>query len=145
MRFHVVERPHVARLLLHPGDLGIGGLRQQRLFELTLRERVELLETDDGGAGVASLVTLGAQLVGDLPRAEQDPRRASDSAVRQHGKEAPGGELGDRRGGERRAQHPLRSQRHQRLAPGPLRLAAQQMEVLRGGRRLADLDVVLGG
>ena len=42
------------------------------------------------------------------------------------------------------AQQALRRQHDQRLAPAPQRLPAQEVEVLRRGRGLADLDVVLG-
>ena len=43
------------------------------------------------------------------------------------------------------AQHALRREHHQRLAPVPQRLPAQQLKILRGVRRLANLNVVLGG
>ena len=42
------------------------------------------------------------------------------------------------------AQHALGGEDDERLAPGEQRLAAQQVEVLRRGRGLADLHVVLG-
>src|ERR1700731_5317215 len=42
-------------------------------------------------------------------------------------------------------QHALRSKYHQWLAPAAQRLPAQQLKILRGVRRLADLNVVLGG
>ena len=43
------------------------------------------------------------------------------------------------------AQHALGREDDERLAPGAQRLAAQQVEILRGGRGLADLDVVARG
>src|ERR1700737_659775 len=39
------------------------------------------------------------------------------------------------------AQHTLRSKDDKRLAPGATNLAAQQVKILRGGGRLADLHV----
>ena len=42
-------------------------------------------------------------------------------------------------------QHALGREHHQRFAPPPQRLPAQQMEVLRGGSGLADLNVVARG
>ena len=49
----------------------------------------------------------------------------------------------DRRAGLLHAQGPLGGELHQRLADVLTHLAAQQVEVLRGGRGVADLDVVL--
>src|ERR1700691_4198213 len=43
------------------------------------------------------------------------------------------------------AQHRFRREYDERLAPRPQRLSAQQVEVLRGGGRLRDLDIVLRG
>src|SRR5579864_8269743 len=43
------------------------------------------------------------------------------------------------------AQHALRREDDQRLAPGTQRLSPEQMEVLRGGGWLAYLHVVAGG
>jgi hypothetical protein len=42
------------------------------------------------------------------------------------------------------AQHALRSEHDQRLAPVPQRLPPQQMKILRGVRRLRDLNIVFG-
>ena len=67
--------------------------------------------------------------------------RWSSSTVRKRSR----AELLERRGGVLVAQHALRRHHDQRLAPGAQHLAAQQVEVLRRGGRLADLDVVLGG
>ena len=66
------------------------------------------------------------------------------SVVRQHGQKALVGEVFDRRRRVGMAQHALRSEHDQRLAPVAQRLAAQQVKILRRIRRLADLEIVAG-
>src|SRR5260370_8542399 len=43
------------------------------------------------------------------------------------------------------SQHTFRSEDDERLAPGATNLAAQQVKILRGGGRLADLHVFFAG
>src|SRR5262249_53570072 len=62
-----------------------------------------------------------------------------------HRLEAAAAERAQRAGCIRMPQHALGRKHDQRLAPAPQRLSSQKMEVLSRGRRLADLDVVLGG
>src|SRR5204862_5145623 len=66
------EAAHVGRLLLNPDDLGTRRMPRELLREVLFRERVELLETHDGDPPLAALFALGAKLVGDLPRADED-------------------------------------------------------------------------
>ena len=59
------ERPHVGRLLLHPDQ--VAGLRETIELgrEFLGGERVELLDGDDGGLGIATAFALGSQVVAD--------------------------------------------------------------------------------
>ena len=85
--------------------------------------------------------------MGDLPGAQQDPlhrgRVAGEAVVVEDLAEAAALEVGDRRAGRGHAQVPLRGEAHERLAGRRVALAAQHVEVLRRGRRVADPQVVL--
>src|SRR3546814_18447056 len=60
----------VLRLLLRPDDLLQMGHLPETLDERIGRERIELLDADDGGVLVARLVARFDQVVGDLAREE---------------------------------------------------------------------------
>src|SRR5207249_11497902 len=47
---------HVRRLLLHPDEFRRLGMAGQLLRKLVFRERIELLEANDGNAGIAALL-----------------------------------------------------------------------------------------
>ena len=136
----------VLRLLLHPDDLPRLRVARQGGRQRGRRERVELLEAEDGGRGVAAPLALGAQLVEDLPGGDQDPPGPGrHPVVLEHRPELPARQFVDRRGRRGVSQHALGREHHERLAPLPEGLAPQQVEVLRRGRGLGDLEVVLGG
>src|SRR6185436_5999529 len=101
------ERAHVRGLLLDPDDLP--GLRErlERRGELRGRERRELFEGEDRRAGVAALVPLAPELVGDLARADQDAIGAG-GGFRDDAPEFAELELVERRGRRRMAQERLR-------------------------------------
>ena len=80
-----------------------------------------------------------------LPVADEEARGVLDLGLGHDREEARAREVGDGRERVGVAEHALRREDDQRLAPLAQRLAAQQVEVLRGGRGLADLDVVAGG
>ena len=66
-REHVEHRSHVGGLFLHPDYVGVLAVAVEFGGEFFLRERVELFEEDDRGAGIFSPVSLGLQFVADLP------------------------------------------------------------------------------
>ena len=105
---------------------------------------VELFEEDDRGRRVFSLLSFGLKFVADFSGADQDAVGFSDFGVGDDVEEILVREVFDRRTRVGMAQHALRSEDDQRLAPVAQGLAAQEMEILRGVRRLRDLDIVLG-
>ena len=113
--------------------------------DFLLREGVELFEEDDGGGGVFSLLAFGLKFVADFSGTDQDAVGFSDFGVGDDVQEILVREVFDGRTGVGVAQHALRSEDYERLAPVAQGLAAQEMEILRGIAGLRDLDVVLGG
>ena len=91
------------------------------------------------------LLAFGAEFVADFAGADEDAVGFSDFGVGDDVQEILVREVGDRRGGVGMAQHALRGEDDQRLAPMAQGLAAQQVEILRGVGGLRDLDVVFRG
>src|SRR5688500_1070835 len=88
------------------------------------------------------------QVVVDLAGAHDhalDFSAVCDQGVVDHGLEAAIGEVRESRRCSRMTQQTLGSHEDQRPARIHERLTAQQMEILRGGAAVQDLDVVLGG
>jgi hypothetical protein len=122
-------------------DLQVGG-------EGLVRERVQLLDADDGHVGGLLFLALLQQVVRDLARAAD---HALDGVAidigtvgADDGAELALGELGQRAGGVLRAQQALGREDDQRLAELPHHLPAQQVEDLARRGRLHDLHVVVG-
>ena len=80
----------------------------------------------------------------DFARAQQNARYLvrGGRVIRHHALEAARGQCRKRAAGVGMAQHAFRREADQRLAPLAQSLTAQQVEVLRGRRRLADLHVI---
>src|SRR3546814_11528899 len=101
------------------------------------RERIELLDADDGGVLVARLVARFDQVVGDLARAEDEPLDVLVRRRRRIGQDAAevavAGEVPGARPGHLVPQQRLRRHDHQRLAEIPVPLPAEQGEII--GRR----------
>src|SRR3954449_5340776 len=72
-RRHVGARAHVARLLLHPGDLAQVRIARDLLEDLLLRERVQQLDARDRHAVVALARRVALEVVVDLAGAEDQP------------------------------------------------------------------------
>src|SRR3954451_12150666 len=144
---HVGAGAHVARLLLDPDDLAEVRVAADELRDLRLGERVEELDAPDGDALVGLAVRVADEVVVDLAGAEDEARDLLDGHPRlaEHGEEPRLGEVLDpvRRLGQ--AQQRLRGHDHERALLGDLRLAADQVEVLRRRREVRDADVALGG
>ena len=104
---------------------------------------IKLLEEDDAGGAVAALLALDTQLVADLAGADEQALCAGDAGFGQNVLEVRTREVFDRRDGVGMAQHALGREDDERLAPLAQGLAAQEVEILRGSRGLADLNVVV--
>ena len=110
------------------------------------RERVELLDPHDGDGRLA-LVALGHRIPGDLAAAEHDPLTASGSATPGSSSTSWNEPVVSSSIGERLCFMRKRCfgrEDDERRAALAVHLPAQQVEVLRRGRGVADLDVVLG-
>ncbi len=94
------------------------------------------------GAILRMALSFGDELVADLAGAEQHALGGAVARIGNHGLKASAGEIGERRRSRRIPQHALRREDDQRLPPLAQRLSPQQMKILRGGRRLANLHVV---
>ena len=112
-----------------------------------LRERVELLDPRDRDRVGAGAQLVPDDVVVDLPGAEDEPVHALlvGARVVEHRLERALGEIGEGRGRLAQAQQALRRHHDQRPRDRLERLPAQHVEVLRGGRRVDDADVLLGG
>ena len=92
-----------------------------------------------------ALCALDAKVVADLAGAEEEAHGVRDGGVGKDGLEFFDGEVGDRARRIGVAEHRLRREDDQGLAPFAHRLAAQEVEVLCGGGGLRDLHVLLRG
>src|SRR5215470_13278552 len=137
----------VLRLLLAPHHLERIRVALHLRRELLVRERVELLDADDRGVVRPALATRAQDVVVDLARARDDAshrRRLERVDLADHRLEAALRELLQARHRLALAQQRLRGHHDQGLAERPHHLPPQQVEDLRGCRRHAHLDVVLG-
>src|SRR5260221_613942 len=144
-RHDIKERSHVARLFLYPNYFASVGMGIKSGGDFGTRQRIELVEKQYRGTGVFTLAAFGFQFVADFSAGDENVLGVGDVAVRDYRQKVRLGEIRDRRASIRMAQHAFRRENNKRFAPRPPRLTAQHMEILRGVRRLADLDVVLGG
>ena len=100
--------------------------------EFFLWEGIELFEKYNRGACCLFVLTLGLEFVADIPGADQDAVGLADFHVRDYILETLAGKVCDRRRRIGMAQHALRREDDERLAPVAQGLAAQQMKILRG-------------
>ncbi len=107
---------------------------------------IELLDPRDRHLGRA--LAAGEDVVVELPRDDDEAPhlgvlgRFGSSMT---GLKPPSVSSLDRGGGFLQSKQPFRSHHHQRPRARVERLAADQVEVLRGARRVRDADVPLGG
>ena len=139
------KRSHVRRLFLHPDEIAGARMLGERFFERALRGR----DRSGRGGGWRSRCPCGGraplQARGRSCRCRTSTRSASCTSrsrttVSKRG--AAKSPIGETASGM--AQHALRGEDDERLAPLAQSLAAQEMEVLRRIGRLADLHVVAG-
>ena len=139
----VGEGSHVGGLFLDPDDFGGGGVLLEGGEEFCFGEGVELLEEDDGDVGEFALGPFDAEVVADLAGADEETAGVDGFVVGKNVLEVVVGEVGDGGHGVGMTQHGLGGEDDEGLAPLAQGLAAEEMEVLRGGGGLRDLDVVL--
>src|SRR5215472_9995555 len=80
----------------------------------------------------------------DFASAEDQALAVPDLGVLDHRLEAASAQVAERASRIRMPQHSFGSKNNERLSPATQCLTAQQMEILSGGRGLADLNIVLG-
>src|SRR6266852_4463547 len=68
----VSHRAHVAGLFLDPDNLTGAGMLRDGSSYFCARQRVELVEEENGGVGVLTAAAFGAQLVADFTAGDQD-------------------------------------------------------------------------
>ena len=86
-----------------------------------------------------------AEVVADFSGADEQAVRVGDSVVGEDVLEVVDGEVGDGGHGVGVTEHGFRGEDDEGLAPFAQGLAAEEVEVLRGGGGLGYLDVVLRG
>ena len=142
-----VPRPLVLRLFLAPDHfLRLRKLRERRR-EVRMRERILLLDADDGDVADLVFAPVRDELVIDLAAAGDDALhvlRGKRLDFADHVLELAVRHLLERGHGLLVAKQALRAHHDQRPAEVPEHLPAQQVIDLRGRRRHADLHVVLG-
>ena len=136
---------HIGRLFLHPEDLRGGRMLIERGTEFGFWPGVELFDEDDADVVETALGALHAKVVPDFAGADKKAARVGDVVVGKDVEEVAARKVGDGRERIGVAEHRLRCEDDERLAPLAQRLTAEQMEVLRGVGGLGDLDVVLRG
>src|SRR5260370_31421249 len=67
---NIARRAHVTRFFLHPHNLPRVGMLLNSSGNLRAWQRVELVEKENGGAGVLAAAAFGAKLVANFSRSE---------------------------------------------------------------------------
>src|SRR5258705_3829839 len=89
-RQNISRCAHVARLFLHPYDLSRVGMLRDGGGNFRARQRVELVEKENGGIVVLAAAAFGAQFVGDFSAGDQDAAGGPASLARETRHEKPG-------------------------------------------------------
>src|SRR5215469_7602925 len=116
-RQDVEQSAHVRWLFLHPDDFAGIGVRSNRGGDFVLRQRIELVEEEDGSIGVLALAAFGAKFVGHLSAGNQDAVRVGHLGIGNQRQEAWPLKVLELRSGVGMAQHAFRGKYDQRLAP----------------------------
>ena len=143
-REHVEQRAHVGGLFLDPDDFAGVGMRVDGSGNFGFGQRIKLIQEKDGGGSVVAAAALGAEFVANLAAGDEDTLRVADFAIGNECEKSWAGELfkSGRRIGM--AEHAFGREDDERFAPKAASLAAQQMKILRGGGRLADVHIAFG-
>src|SRR5216684_3383156 len=138
-------RTHIFWLFLDPDDFPCVGMLVDGRGNFRTQQWVELIEKDNRGAGIFATAALGAQLVSEFAADDQDALGVLHLAIGHDRKKARLGEVVDAGRCIGMTEHTLRSEDDEWLAPWTADLTPQQVKVLRGGGRLADLHDFLTG
>ncbi len=144
-RESVGESAHVGWFFLDPDDLGGRGVLIEGGLEFLFGPWVKLFDEDDRNVGELAFCALDAEVVADFAGADEQATGLGDGGVGKDVLEVVESEVRDGGHGVGVAEHGFWSEDDEGLAPFAQDLAAQEMEVLRGGGGLGDLDVVLCG
>src|SRR5260370_42071393 len=88
-RQNIACRAHVAGFFLNPDNLARVGMLGEGGGNFRTRQRVELVEKEDGGIGVLAAAAFGAHLVADFSAGDEDAAAGLALAVRDPGEENP--------------------------------------------------------
>src|ERR1700733_13242047 len=143
-----IPRPHVLRLLLAPHHIGIAILRQFACQRL-LRERIDLLQPQQGDVADGFLAAFAQQVIVPLARAKHDApplfgRRNLVDLRDDHAERTALGHFIQRRHRQLVTQQRLRREDHQRLAEVAFQLPAQCVEVVGRRRQICHAHVAFG-
>ena len=108
-------------------------------------KRIELVEKQNGRAGILALAAFGFQFVADFAAGDQDVLGVGHVPIGNDLQKVRLRKVIESRAGIGMAQHALWSEDDQRLAPRTAGLATQHVKILRGAARLANLNIVFSG
>ena len=147
--FDEVPGAHVFGLFLHPEQLGGIGIAAQDICQSLQRERIKLLQTNNGYVGAPQLFPLVHQVVIHLPGAQKDAANLASDELRisNHLLESSRREVFQTRRRLGIAQQELRREDYERLTYAAailatIHLSPQQVEVLRRIRAVCNLHVI---
>src|SRR5437879_13091532 len=84
-RQNVTSRSHVPGFFLHPNDLARVGMFLEGSGNFRARQRVELVEKENGGTRVLAAAAFGTQLMADFSAGDQDAASVLHFAVGNQG------------------------------------------------------------
>src|SRR6266852_1236693 len=126
-------RTHIFWLFLDPDDFPCVGMLVNGRGNFRTQQWVELIEKDNRGAGIFAAAAFGAQLVSELAADDQDALGVLDFAIGHDGEKARLREIIDAGRSVWMAQHALRGEDDEWLAPRAADLTPQEVKVLRSG------------
>src|SRR2546423_9118665 len=132
---------HIFGLFLDPDDFASVRVLVDGGGNFRARQRIELVEEKNRGAGVFAAAALGAKLVADFTAGDEDALGVLNFSLGNDRKKTRLCEIVDAGGSVGMPQHAFGREDHERLAPRSAYLPAQQMKILRGGGGLANLPV----
>src|SRR6266436_2356420 len=94
-RQNITCRAHISRFLLYPDNLSRVGMLVDGGCNFRARQRVELVEKENGGVGVLTAAAFGPQLVADFATGDQNTLGVLHFAVGNQHQEARFRELLD--------------------------------------------------
>src|SRR3984893_1886595 len=146
-RLHEGPRAHVLRFFLTPNNPDCFRKWFENVSQSLFVQRIELFDTDNGGVVDLALVAVFQEIIIDFSRTKNyalDCVGRTNLRRSENFFETPAGEIFRRRRGKLGTQQTFRRHDDERLDEFAFHLTAQEMEILRRGCRVADLDIVFG-